>query len=140
MKVTVIPIVIGALATVPIGLVTWTGGLGNKKKSGDHPNYSFVEISKNTEKSPGDLRRIAVTQTSVKNHPLTLMLKTLKRVVIFSAFYLDVSQGHMNGAFNETRTHLWFTHHYITQGALKTSQKSIIIIILLLLVQSRKDY
>ena len=35
----------------------------NKRTSGDHPNYSIVEIGQNTEKSPGDLRRLAVTQT-----------------------------------------------------------------------------
>ena len=33
-------------------------------------------IIKNTEKSPGDLRRLAVTQTSLKDHQLTLMWKT----------------------------------------------------------------
>ena len=37
-------------------------------KNQDHPNYS-IEISQNTEKSPGDLRRFAVTQTPVR-HPL----------------------------------------------------------------------
>ena len=31
----------------------------------------------NTEKSPGDLRKLAVTQTPVKNHQLPLMWKTL---------------------------------------------------------------
>ena len=31
-----------------------TGGLGNKRTSREHPNYSFVEISQNTEESPGD--------------------------------------------------------------------------------------
>ena len=36
-----------------------TGGFGNEKMSGDHPNYSIVEIGQNTEKSPGDLRRLA---------------------------------------------------------------------------------
>ena len=30
------------------------GGLGNKMTSGDHPNYSIVEIGQNTEKSPED--------------------------------------------------------------------------------------
>ena len=35
--------------------------------SGDHPNYCITEISQNTDKSPGDLRRLAVTQTSVKD-------------------------------------------------------------------------
>ena len=76
---TVIPILIGALGTVTKGLVllfpsppvSKTGGLGNKSISGDHPNYSIVEIGQNTEKSPGDLRRLAVTQTAVENHQRT---------------------------------------------------------------------
>ena len=50
-----------------------TGGLGNKRTSGDHPNYSIIEIGQNTKKSPGDLRRLAVTQTPMKNHLLTLV-------------------------------------------------------------------
>ncbi len=33
----------------------------------------ITENGQNTEKSPGDLRRLAVTQTPVKNHLLTLM-------------------------------------------------------------------
>ena len=33
--------------------------------SGDHRNYSIVEIGQNTEKSPGDLKRIPVTQNPV---------------------------------------------------------------------------
>ena len=73
MKVTVLPIVTKALGT-------GTGSLGNKKTSGEHPNDSFVEIGQNTEKSPGDLRRFAVTQTPVENHQLILVQKTLKRV------------------------------------------------------------
>ena len=52
MKVTVIPIVIGVLGTVTKGLVQ---GLGNKRASGDQPNYSIAEISQNTKNSPGDL-------------------------------------------------------------------------------------
>ena len=51
---------------------TETGGLGNNRTSGNSPNYSIVEISQNTEKSSGDLRRFAVTQTPVKNHHLTM--------------------------------------------------------------------
>ena len=57
---------------------TRTGGLGNCRTNGDHPNYSIVEIGQNTKKSPGDLRRLAVTQTPVENHQLTLVWKTLK--------------------------------------------------------------
>ena len=34
---------------------TKTGGLRNKRRSGDRPNYSIVEIGQNTEKSPSDL-------------------------------------------------------------------------------------
>ena len=43
------------------------------RTSGDHPNYSIVENGQNTEKSPGDLRGLVVTQAPVKNHQLTLM-------------------------------------------------------------------
>ena len=64
MQVTIIPIVIGAFGTVTKG----TGGLGSWRTSGDHPNYVIIENSQNTEKSPGDLRRLAATQTPVKDH------------------------------------------------------------------------
>ena len=46
-------------------IIKGTGGLGIKRTSGDHPNY-ITENGQNTEKSPGDLRRLAVTQTPVK--------------------------------------------------------------------------
>ena len=49
-----------------------TGGFGNKKTSGDHPNNSIIKISQNTEKSPGNLRRL-VTQTPVKDHKQALV-------------------------------------------------------------------
>ena len=49
------------------------GGLGNEGMRGDPPNYYIIEISENTEKSPGDLGRLDVTQTPVKDHQLTLM-------------------------------------------------------------------
>ena len=42
--------------------------LGNKRISGNHPDYSIIKIGQNTEKSPGNLRRLAVTKTSVENH------------------------------------------------------------------------
>ena len=51
----------------------WTGGLGNKRTSRDHSNYNITEIGQNTEKSPGDLRRLTITQTPVKDHQPTLM-------------------------------------------------------------------
>ena len=50
MKVTIIPIVIGAHGTVTKGLVgTRTGGVGNNRTSGDHPNCNIVEIGQDTE-------------------------------------------------------------------------------------------
>ena len=51
MKVTFVPIVIGALGTITTGLLKILS----------------------PETSRGDLRRLAVTQTPVKNHQLTLM-------------------------------------------------------------------
>ena len=68
MKVTIIPIVVGAFGTVTKGLL----------KSGDDQNDCIIEKGQNTEKSPGDLRGIAVIQTPVKNHQQTLMWKTLQ--------------------------------------------------------------
>ena len=54
-----------------------TGGLGNERTNANHPNYCVIEICLNTEKSPGDFTRLAVTQTPVKDHQLMLR-KTLK--------------------------------------------------------------
>ena len=75
LKVSIIPIVIGALGAITKGLIKGTGRHGNNGTSID---YCIVEISQNIEKSPGDLRRLAVTQTSVKDYQLTLIWKTLK--------------------------------------------------------------
>ena len=66
---TVIPIIIGALGTVP----EETGRKGNRGMNWDHPNYCIVEVGQNTEKSSGDSRRHAVTQTPVKDHQLMLV-------------------------------------------------------------------
>ena len=49
-------------------IIKGTGGLGGWRTSGDHPNYTIIENGQNIEKSPGDLRRLAVTQISVKDH------------------------------------------------------------------------
>ena len=68
MKATSIPIEIGAFGTVTKG----TGGLGSWRPSGDHPNDSIIENGQNTEKSPGDLLSLKITErpsanTDVKN-------------------------------------------------------------------------
>ena len=54
-------------------IIKETGGLENKRTSGDPPNYYIIEIGQNTEKSPGDLRRHGDTQTSVRDHQLRLL-------------------------------------------------------------------
>ena len=58
-KVIFILIAIGILGTVTKGLIK--GGLGNKRTSGDYQNYCIIKNGQNTEKSPGDLRRFAVS-------------------------------------------------------------------------------
>ncbi len=67
MKVTIIPIVICALGTVTKGLIRQKDleitGLVESIQ-----NYSIIEISLDTEKSPGDLRRLADSQTPGKDH------------------------------------------------------------------------
>ena len=73
MNVTIIPIIIGDFGTVTKGLLKGLEDLQSWRTSRDHPNYSIFENGLNTEKSPGDLRRLAVTQTPVKDHQLTLM-------------------------------------------------------------------
>ncbi len=35
--------------------------------SGDHAYYSVIKIGQDTEKSPGDLRKLAINQTPVKD-------------------------------------------------------------------------
>ena len=47
-------------------------GLVNNKTSRDHPKYCIIKISQNTVESPRNLRRLAVSQTPVRNHHLTL--------------------------------------------------------------------
>ena len=64
MQLTIIPIVICVFGTVTKGLLK---GLEDLELS------DFIENGQNTEKIPGDLRRLAVTQTPVKDHQLTLM-------------------------------------------------------------------
>ena len=75
LKVKIIPIVIGALRT---RIDTRTEGLGNNETSVVYPNYSMIEIGQNTEKSPGDLGGLSVSQILVEDHQFTLMRKNLK--------------------------------------------------------------
>ena len=80
MKVTVIPIVGGALETIPKGVVKWR--FRNQRTRGDHPDYSIMKIGQNTGKSPGDSRRLVFIQTRVRNRQLMLVRKTLESKII----------------------------------------------------------
>ena len=53
MTVTMIPIVIGVLGTIPKMIGKGTGRLRNQKVSGNHPDYNIIKIDLNTEKSSG---------------------------------------------------------------------------------------
>ena len=68
----IIPIVIGAFGTVNEGL---SKGLEDSEVGGRVETIQTTELlrtAKDTEKSPGDLRRLAVTRTPVKDHQLSL--------------------------------------------------------------------
>ena len=47
---------VGALRTMPKGLVKGQEDWEKKRTSCDHPDKSKIRIGRNTEKSPGDLR------------------------------------------------------------------------------------
>ena len=55
---TVVPIVIGCAWYSHHSFSTETKGLRNRRMSRDHLNDSIVDIGLNTEKSPGNLRRL----------------------------------------------------------------------------------
>ena len=74
---TIIPILIGTFGTVTKGLLKGLEDLEVGGRVGDHPNYYIIENGQNTEKCPGDVRRLAVPQTPLKDHQLKLMWKTL---------------------------------------------------------------
>ena len=72
MKVTIVPIVIGALGTITKGLLK---GPEDLEVGGRVETIQTTALLRTTR----ILRRVlAVTQTPVKNHQLTLMWKTLK--------------------------------------------------------------
>ena len=75
MKGTVIPVVIRALGTIPKGLIKKLEELEDEQR---HPNYSVVNIGQDTGKTSGDLRKLAVAQTLVKDHQFTPMRKSRK--------------------------------------------------------------
>ena len=77
MRLIVTPTLIGVLDLVQ-SLNVWKGDWKSRKSQDDrdHPDNSIVKIGLNTEKSPGDLRRLAVTWTPFKDQQLALMWET----------------------------------------------------------------
>ena len=72
MWVTAILVVVGVLGK---GIKA----LGNPRTNRDHSGYRIVEISQNIEMSPRDLRRLAITQTPVKDYQLWWEKKLTRR-------------------------------------------------------------
>ena len=68
MKVTFHPVMIGELEMIPKGLVRGLVELEFWGLAENHPNYSIGEDIQNSEKRAGDMRRLAITQTSAKDH------------------------------------------------------------------------
>ena len=66
---TVIAVVVGAYEPVPKKFELL-------EIRGRNETFQVVMIGRNTEKSPGDLRRLVVTQMQVKAYQLKLMRKT----------------------------------------------------------------
>ena len=68
MKVTIVPLVISALGTINKGLLKGLEDLDVGRRVETIQTTTYAENGQNPETSPGDLRRLAVTQTPVKNH------------------------------------------------------------------------
>ena len=75
----VTPTVTNILGTIPKSLEKRFGKVGNRRTNSYHPNCCIIKIGRNTEKSSGDPRRLAVTQIPVKDYQLTLVRRTLKK-------------------------------------------------------------
>ena len=88
MKVTMIAIVIGALSTVTKGLIQGLEELEIRGRVGTIQTTALLRTAR-------IVRRLAVTQTPVKNHLLMLKWKSLQRVskVKLSPFSRGWSEG-----------------------------------------------
>ena len=78
MKVTVILIINGIFATVTKGLIQGLDDLEIRGRMETIQNIAILRSTRTTEKSPGDLRRLDVALTPVRNHQLTVVWKIEK--------------------------------------------------------------
>ena len=63
-------------------IIKGTGEFGNNRTRGDRPNYSIIEIGQNTEKNPGDLRRLVASQVSSERPSALADVKNSQGVTI----------------------------------------------------------
>ena len=77
--------------------VLWTRERKNERTIGEHPNDRITEIGQNTEKSPGDLRRTAVTQSPVENSQMS------KIVIIIIIINNNNNEKHERGLITAIR-------------------------------------
>ena len=88
MKIMVIPIVAGALGTV---LEDLEKRLGDQEMRGRIDTIQTTAlIGKNTEKSPGDMRKFAITQTTVENHKQMLVWKLARSKIIIYIYIITI--------------------------------------------------
>ena len=73
MKVTIVPIVIGALSTVTKELLKGREDLEVGGRVETIQTTALLRTARILRRVSGDLRRLAVTQTPVKDHKLILM-------------------------------------------------------------------
>ena len=109
-KVTVIPNVFDALGTIPNGIVRGLAErVGNQRTSRYHPNYC-IKINQYTEKSPRDLRRLAVTETPVKDHQLTPVWKIRQEFVqeVWPYGQMVYPQHRIRSGERDVQISLWF--------------------------------
>ena len=77
-EVTIVLIVIDAFGTVTKGLLKWLEDLEVGGRVETVQTTAIVENGQNTEKSPGNLRRLAIIQTPMKDHQLRWCEKLYK--------------------------------------------------------------
>ena len=73
MKVMIIPIMIGAFGTVTKGLLGGREDSEAGRRSETIQTTALSRTARILRRVPGDLRRLAVTQTPVKDHQMSLM-------------------------------------------------------------------
>ena len=69
-----------------------TGGLLNKRTSGDPWNDSICNIGQDTKKSPGDLRSFTISQTAVRKHYQMLIWKNfqLSKIIYTNIWFIII--------------------------------------------------